>query len=198
MNFLAHAYLSFDEPEILVGNFIGDFVRGDLDQKFQKEIIHGVLLHRAIDQFTDTHPTVKKAQKLLKPRFGRYALVITDIYFDYFLSTQWNRFDHRSLMDFSQEVYAILEIHRNILPKKFLHIFEFMKKQNWLVCYGSLDGMKTAFSNMSKRASFESHMETAHLVLEEQEEVFRQYFEVFFPELISFSKNKLSELKSGI
>ena len=116
MNFLAHAYLSFDEPEILVGNFIGDFVRGDLDQKFQKEIIHGVLLHRAIDQFTDTHPTVKKAQKLLKPRFGRYALVITDIYFDYFLSTQWNRFDHRSLVDFSQEVYAILEINRNKFP----------------------------------------------------------------------------------
>ena len=198
MNFLAHAYLSFDDPKILVGNFIGDFVRGDIESRFEPEIVHGIYLHREIDDFTDFHPSVKAAQTLLKPQFGRYALVITDLYFDYFLSTQWSNYDHRSLMDFSLKVYDVLEEHRAVLPKKFLHIFEYMKKQNWLMCYATLDGMKTAFTNMSKRATFESHMELAHLVLEEKEETFREYFNEFFPDLVSFSKNRISELKSGI
>ena len=73
-----------------------------------------------------------------------------------------------------------------------------MKKQNWLICYATLDGMKTAFTNMSKRATFESRMELAHLVLEEKEETFRECFDEFFPDLVSFSKNRISELKSGI
>ncbi len=198
MNFLAHAYLSFDDPKILVGNFIGDFVRGDIESRFEPAIVDGIYLHRAIDDFTDSHPSVKAAQKLLKPQFGRYALVITDLYFDYFLSTEWDNYDRRSLIDFSLKVYGVLEEHRGILPAKFLHIFEYMKKQNWLICYTTLDGMKTAFTNMSKRATFESHMELAHVVLEEKEEEFREYFNIFFPELVSFSKNKIRELKSGL
>lgn len=198
MNFLAHAYLSFDDPKILVGNFIGDFVRGDIASRFEPEIVQGIYLHREIDDFTDSHPSVKAAQELLKPQFGRYALVITDLYFDYYLSTQWNRYDHRSLMEFSLGVYDILEMHQAVLPKKFLRVFDYMKKQNWLICYATLDGMKTAFTNISRRATFESRMELAHLVLEEKEEVFKEYFNVFFPELISFSKNRISELKAGI
>src|SRR5690606_836100 len=171
---------------------------GDIASRFKPVLVNVIYLHRSIDDFTDSHASVKEAQNLLKPQFGRYALVITDLYFYYVLSTQWSTFDHRSLMEFSLKVYDVLEEHRAVLPKKFLHIFEYMKKQNWLICYATLDGMKTAFTNMSKRATFESHMELAHLVLEEKEEAFRMYFNEFFPELVNFSKNKMSELKSGI
>jgi acyl carrier protein phosphodiesterase len=198
VNFLAHAYLSFDEPKILVGNFIGDFVRGNIEKRFEKDIVHGIKLHRGIDVFTDTHPAVKKVQKLLKAHFGRYSMVITDMYFDYFLSKYWCHYDDRSLEEFSQFVYGILETQREILPKKFLHVFKFMKEQNWLVCYGTIDGMKSALTSISKRATFNSKMEFAHLVLEDKQEAFRSCFEEFFPELIAFSRMKLMELKSEI
>src|SRR5690606_39969566 len=66
----------FRSPKILVGNFIGDFVRGDIASRFEPEIVQGIYLHREIDDFTDSHPSVKAAQELLKPQFGRYALVI--------------------------------------------------------------------------------------------------------------------------
>ncbi|MEX2591477.1 MAG: ACP phosphodiesterase [Anditalea sp.] len=198
MNFLAHAYLSFDEPKVMVGNFIGDFVRGDIEKRFEKEIAYGIILHREIDEFTDSHHAVKKAQKILKSHFGRYALVITDMYSDYFLSKYWNQYDDRSLVEFSHYVYDVLEAHRGILPNKFLHIFNYMKEQNWLACYGTIDGMKTAFTSISRRATFNSKMEFAHIILEERHEIFKSCFEEFFPDLVTFSRKRLTELKSGI
>lgn len=198
MNFLAHAYLSFNDPKVLVGNFIGDFVRGDLEKKFERGIVKGVFLHREIDNFTDSHPAVKEAQKILKPHFGLYSLVITDMYFDYFLSKFWSQYDHRSLFEFSQYVYEVLDAHKKMLPKNFLPSFNAMKRQNWLVCYGSIDGMRSALTEISKRASFNSKMETAHLVLEEKQDTFRICFDEFFPDLVVFSRRRLQELKSGI
>jgi acyl carrier protein phosphodiesterase len=42
MNFLAHAYLSFGLEEILVGNFIADFVRGKELEKYPKKVQLGI------------------------------------------------------------------------------------------------------------------------------------------------------------
>lgn len=198
MNFLAHAYLSFNEPKVLVGNFIGDFVRGKIEERFEKEVVHGILLHREIDQFTDTHREVKRAQQILKPQFGRYALVITDLYFDHFLCRYWNQYDKRPVEVFSQQVYAIMEKKRNILPEKFLHMFTYMREQDWLTSYGTLEGIGTSFRNMAKRASFDSKMQFAHLALKENYDTFKQHFDRFFPELTDFSFQKLKELKSAV
>ena len=85
MNYLAHAFLSFGQDEILIGNFIGDFVKGKMIDTYPKGVRQGIRLHREIDKFTDTHPLVKASQSYLRPTFGHYSTVITDIFFDYFL-----------------------------------------------------------------------------------------------------------------
>jgi len=199
MNFLAHAYLSFDQPKILVGNFIGDFVRGNLDQQFEKEIVNGILLHRKIDAFTDRHPLVKEAQSLLKPVFKRYAMVITDMYFDYFLAKNWQEYDDRSLESFAQWVYGVVRSHNEILPEKFQYPFKYMQKENWLVAYGTMEGLQRSFTGLSYRTAFDSKMEKAPGFLRLHHEEFEQYFKPFFQELINFSKNKLNQisLKDG-
>ena len=53
MNYLAHAFLSFQQPDILVGNMISDFVKGKSKFTYTPGIQKGIMLHRAIDQFTD-------------------------------------------------------------------------------------------------------------------------------------------------
>ncbi|GAB3650995.1 ACP phosphodiesterase [Echinicola sediminis] len=194
MNFLAHAYLSFDHPKVLLGNFIGDFVRGNLEEQFEPGIVAGILLHREIDHFTDTHPVVKEAQKLLKPKYNKYAWVITDVYFDYFLSKHWQDYDHRSIQDFAKEVYHIIEENEQLLPQNFLYMFHYMKKENWLVAYGTIAGMKASLTGISKHTSFDSKMETAHLFLKEHEKELKVYFDQFFPELVKFAKQKRDEL----
>lgn len=194
MNFLAHAYLSFDKPKVLIGNFIGDFVRGNLEEQFEKEIIIGILLHREIDRFTDRHPLVKESQGILRPIFYRYSTVITDMFFDYFLSKNWKDYDHRPIDVFTGQVYEILDGHRHILPKKFLNPYKYMKKENWLASYGTMEGIQRAFTGISYRTTFDSKLEKAPAYLKIHHETFENYFREFFPELISFSKDRLNEL----
>ena len=62
MNYLAHAYLSFNEPEILVGNMISDFVKGKKKFDYSPGVQKGIALHRAIDNFTDYHTATKAAK----------------------------------------------------------------------------------------------------------------------------------------
>lgn len=194
MNFLAHAYLSFDQPKVLVGNFIGDFVRGNLDQQFEKEIVTGVMLHRQIDSFTDSHPLVKEAQALLKPVFKRYATVITDMYFDYFLAKNWHEYDERSIENFAQWVYGVISAHQKILPEKFQYPFKYMQKENWLVAYGTMEGLQRSFTGLSYRTAFDSKMEKAPEFLKLHQDKFENYFKPFFQELILFSKSRLDQI----
>ncbi len=195
MNFLAHAYLSFHQPKILVGNFIGDFVKGNLDIQFEREIIQGILLHREIDQFTDSHPVVKESQLLLKPVFLRYSSVITDMFYDYFLALNWPTYHVDSLEKFSQEVYEIMGDHLPLLPVKFKNTLKYMQRENWLVTYGTKAGIHRALTGISYRTTFKSNLEnaTSHLMLHHDK--FQMYFDDFFPELIVFSQEMLTKIQ---
>ncbi|MGY6559701.1 MAG: acyl carrier protein phosphodiesterase [Nitritalea sp.] len=196
MNYLAHAYLSFDEPKVLVGNFIGDFVRGKVEEMYEAEIAIGIRLHREIDAFTDAHAEVKAAQLLLRTRHGRYASVITDMFFDFFLGRNWPEYHVKPLEVFAQESYALLDSHQAILPEKFIPAFEMMKRYNWLYQYSTLEGIRKAMSGMAQRTRFESNMEYAHVSLQENFDAFEQHFKAFFPELVTFVTQKLAELKA--
>jgi acyl carrier protein phosphodiesterase len=196
VNYLAHAYLSFGNPKILIGNFIGDFVRGDIENSYEKDIVAGIKLHWEIDKYTDNHPVVKEAQSILRPEYGRYSTVITDMYFDYFLGRYWKNYSPIPIEEFAENVYANIEEHKEILPEKFLMTFGYMKYYNWLTGYGDLDGIRRALTGMSKRTKFDSKMETAHLFLDQHHEYLKVHFGDFFEDVVSFSKKTLAELKS--
>nr|WP_245189677.1 acyl carrier protein phosphodiesterase [Lunatimonas salinarum] len=188
--------MSFDQPKVLVGNFIGDFVKGDLTKQFDSEIIVGIQLHRAIDRYTDLHPVVKESQKLLKPVFARYSSVITDMFFDYFLARNWQSYHIKPLEEYVQSVYQLLQSHAAIHPPKFRETFKYMQKENWLVAYGTTSGIQRALTGISYRTTFKSHMEKAPQYLEKHHNEFERYFKAFFPELIRFSEQRLRELRS--
>lgn len=196
MNYLAHAYLSFGNPKVLIGNFIGDFVRGDLENSYEREIVNGIKLHWEIDKYTDNHPVVKEAQSILRPEYGRYSPVITDMYFDYFLGRYWKNYSPIPIEEFAENVYAVVEEHKEILPEKFLMTFGYMKYYNWLTGYGDLDGIRRALTGMSKRTKFDSKMETAHLFLDQHHEYLKVHFGDFFEDVVSFSKKTLADLRS--
>src|SRR5258708_857949 len=102
MNFLAHVYLSGDHSKVLVGNFIGDFVKGKyLRDRYEPEIAKGIELHRAIDYFTDLHPIVRQSKNRLRPKYNHYSGIIVDIFYDHFLAANWNQDSEVTLPEYA-------------------------------------------------------------------------------------------------
>lgn len=195
MNFLAHAYLSFGQEEILVGNLVADFIKGKELRQFSKEIQIGILLHREIDSFTDAHPLVKAGQSYLRPKFRHYSSVITDIFFDHFLAKHWEKYSRIPLDIFASETYDSLEKHLPELPEGFGEMFYWMKTQNWLLHYRELEGIQRTLNGMTRRAKFDSKMNESTLFLVEKEAEFEVIFFAFFKDLETFAKDKLSEIR---
>ena len=107
MNFLAHIYLSGNNEKLMVGNFIGDFVKGNQLDSFEKEIKQGVQLHRAIDQYTDSHIVVSQSKDKLREKYRHYSGVIVDVYYDHFLSKNWSHYHAQDLKGFTEEFYVV-------------------------------------------------------------------------------------------
>ncbi|MBN7812334.1 DUF479 domain-containing protein [Algoriphagus sp. H41] len=195
MNFLAHAYLSFGQEEILVGNFAADFIKGKELRRYHGELLTGIMLHREIDAFTDSHPLVKAGQSYLRPRFRHYSTVITDIFFDYFLGKHWDQFSSIPLETFVNQTYDIMDRHLPELPGSFGEMFYWMKKQNWLYHYREISGIQKTLSGLSKRTVFDSKMDEAPELLLEKEGEFETIFFAFFRELETFAREKLTQLR---
>jgi acyl carrier protein phosphodiesterase len=71
-----------------------------------------------------------------------------------------------------------------------------MSKENWLLLYGSFDGLQRAFNGMASRTNFVSNMETAAETLRIKHQIFRQDFFDFFPELQAFAAREFPEAYS--
>ena len=194
MNFLAHAYLSFGQEEILVGNFIADFVRGKELENYPKKVQLGIQLHRAIDTYTDSHPLVKQVQSLLIPRFGHYSRVISDVFFDYFLAKNWKNYSDTPLEKFSLDSYRTLSSFPYELPESFRRMFHWMQLQNWLYSYREPAGIQAALDGLSRRARFDSKMNESTQVLWEKEEEIEAIFFAFFEDLETFASTTLTAL----
>jgi acyl carrier protein phosphodiesterase len=196
MNYLAHAYLSFRQEHILVGNFIADFVKGKMLLNYPPSISDGIFLHREIDRYTDSYPLVRAGQSYLRPMFGHYSTVITDIFFDYFLGKHWDKFSDQSLEDFIEQTFQTLERNSEMFPERFTKMFYWMRKDNWLLQYGTLEGIQKSLTGLSKRTRFDSKMEVAHLALIEREAEFELIFFAFFKDLETFALARLTEIQA--
>lgn len=186
MNFLAHLYLSQSPPELMVGNFIGDFVKGKAFENFPDVIRKGIILHREIDAFTDDHVWVKKSKKRLVPKYRHYAAVIVDIFYDHFLASQWHSYHHQPLEIFTSGAYHTIQDHWHLLPEKAKYMLPFMVEQNWLLNYSSISGIKRSLTGLSRRSKFTSHMEEATEDLEKYYDIYKEEFTAFFPVIIEY------------
>jgi len=197
MNFLAHISLSGDNPKIMVGNFIGDFVKGrNLLEQFEPEIAQGITLHRAIDEFTDSHPIVVQSKKRLQPTYRHYAPVIVDMFYDHILAKNWNRYHPEPLASFADKTYNTILAHDAILPEQVKYMMTYMTKGNWLLQYAQLEGIERALTGMARRSKYDSKMELAVNDLRNYFELFEDEFTRFFPELQFHSETVLQALTS--
>ncbi len=185
MNFLAHLYLSGPPGEVMTGNFMADSIRSSQLRLFTPGIQQGIRLHQAIDTFTDSHPLVEQSKARLRSRYHKYAGVITDVFYDHFLALNWAAYSETALDVYAQNTYAWLETQLQIMPPRASMFYAYMVRENALLLYRDVEGIKQVMKGMARRARFNSGMKTCTEELVEYYGVFSEEFKAFFPELIN-------------
>lgn len=183
MNYLAHLHLSGADEGLIVGNFIGDAIKGNDYEDFPEPIRRGILLHRFIDDFTDRHPIVEESKVLLRPMLRKYAGVASDMFYDHFLASNWSAFSNEPLEDYTNRMYSLLQSNPEHIPPRTAHMLHYMSRDNWLLSYVSLEHLQSALTGISRRTRFESGLQHAVKVLTQEYEDFEDHFHAFYPDL---------------
>jgi len=194
MNYLAHAYLSFNRPGILVGNMISDFVKGKKKYEYPEEIQQGIALHREIDRFTDTHFATKEAKEIFRPLYRLYAGALMDVVYDHFLALDENEFTDESLKAFTLNTYALLDQYTVHFPEKFNMLYPYMKSHNWLYNYRYRQGIEKSLGGVVRRAKYLEESDSAYFLFNEHYNKLKYLYQLFFPELKSMTLNFLTQL----
>jgi acyl carrier protein phosphodiesterase len=189
MNILAHFYLSGENEELMIGNFIADHVKGKQFLTYPKAIQQGILLHRQIDSYTDTHELVAQSKVRLREKYRHYAGVIVDIFYDHFLAVNWKEYSNTSLSDFTKKIDVVILKNHDLLPEKSALFFQYMQKYNAIDAYTRIEGIRRVLTGMSKRTPYPSGMEYAADDLQAHYTLFQDEFKAFFPQLAQFSKD---------
>lgn len=183
MNHLAHLYLSGPSEKIMVGNFIADGVKGKKYSDYESEISKGILIHRAIDTFTDSHEIVKHSKGFFREKYGLYAGVLIDLFYDHYLARNWTSYSRIPLSDFASNAYRIFSEYLPIMPVEYQHMFPYMQQENWLLNYANIEGIRRSLNGMSRRIMNNPGIEYSYRELEENDEAIESDFRQFFPAL---------------
>ncbi len=194
MNYLAHLYLAEDSPHAVIGNLLGDFVKGSIGDAYPREIRKGIELHRKVDRFTDSHAVVRASLKLISPQRRRFAGVIVDMFYDHLLAKNWERYSTTPLRVFSQKVYGVLTDNHNLLPERLQHMLPYIIKEDWLTSYREIGAIDRALNRLSNRILKRLGRENSLLnAVEEFDANYQQLesdFHSFFPDLIDYVKKQ--------
>lgn len=191
MNFLAHIYLSEGNEAIAIGNFIADSVKGKAYTKYSEDIQKGIVIHRAIDFFMDTHPLVKQGANRLFPIFRHYHLVLMDMFYDHLLAKNWQLYSEIPLEVYAENFYQILEKNIAILPDNTLRMLPHLRRENWLVQYATLEGLAFILFQMNYRIRHKVDLVSGIEIFRQYETEYKNEFEAFFEEVQAFVHKKI-------
>ncbi len=195
MNFLGHAFLSSEDPEILTGNMIGDFVKGKVAlEQYPEKIKKGILLHRKIDAFADEHPASQRAKVWFRSTYRLYSGAIIDILYDHFLANDPAYFvSEEDLLAFTQRTYHSLEEHQQYFPETFAGFFPHMKENNWLLNYRNIKGMTKSLAGLHRRAKYMPPQEEAYKTFIAHYHQIAQCYYEFIGDVVKFVKVELKQ-----
>ena len=196
MNFISHLFLSGNDQGLIVGNFIADSVKGKRYIDYNPEVQVGILLHRRIDTFTDTHEIVKKSKRIFQPNFNHFSGIIVDIIYDHFLVSQWQKFSSEELITFSERVINILESNKSTFPLHPLQFLTYIKRYNRIEGYGRIETLKSVLNGMARRSSYKIRLEEAVTELKDHYDELKTDFNNFFPLLHQYSQEETQNLNT--
>ena len=196
MNYLAHAYFSFNNPPILLGNMISDYVKGKKQYEYPIEIQKGIRLHRLIDTYTDEHQITKEIKKIFTPSVRLYSGAFVDVVYDHFLATNKTMLNEEEWLAFAKISYDLLDDQSIHFPEKFARMFPYMQSQNWLFNYRYIWGIENSFGGLVRRAKYLDSSEDAFEALNNNYAEIEVLSAIFLADVQVFASNQFQRLIS--
>jgi len=167
-------------------------VRGtpeSLHGKFPDDVIEGIMLHRAVDAFTDSHSIFLEAKHWLQPERKKLAGIVIDVFFDHFLACHWKKYSRQKLERFISEIHLLLERRADWLPPELQALVPRMEAENWLGNYQDLDDLAVTFQRISKRRKFLTPLVGAEQDLKLYYNRFEKAFSEYYPQVLKYAEN---------
>ena len=187
MNYLAHARLAGDEPQSVIGNFIGDMVKGRVGDEYPPGVRRGIMMHRRIDAWTDSHERTRECARLVSPPRRRWSRVMIDIFYDHLLAKNWDGYSDESLGDFLDRVYCVILGAKDVLPQPVFDAASAMVSSGWIERYATPEGLAAVFVGVSKRIGRENPLAGAEEELFGNYDEMNRHFGAFFPEVLEYA-----------
>ena len=185
MNYLAHVYLSRENIDLAIGNFIADNIKGNNYKKFNINWQKGILLHRFIDSYTDSHYIFREHSKIFFNSHRHYSRVLIDIFYDHFLAENWKKYSQISLVNFEYDFCKSLTKNLNKFPNEISNKIRFFINQNWFTKYSSIKGLIYILKKMDNKTQFDSNLVTSiEKFISFAPEMETQFF-IFFEDMIN-------------
>ena len=190
MNYLAHSYLSYQQPDLIIGNFIADSIRGNHFEGLTDGVIEGIRLHRKIDTFTDSHPIYLTSKHRFSKDFDKYSGVLMDIIYDHYLAKNFEQYSTLPLQTHADSIYDILKNNHHFLPENAKRFYGYMTERNILFHYSTLKGIETVLTHLSGRIRNRFELQLAIPILEANYQEIEEEFAIFFDDLQAFCKEQ--------
>ena len=197
MNFLFHLHLSGDDPDILTGNLMGDFVKGVISDELPPALRTGLRLHRRIDSFAQTQPLFRRSKDRIDPSYGLWRGVLVDLFYDHFLAAEWRQWSQVSFDDYLRRARSMVEGNRSYLPERLQGILGVIFDE-LLPSYRKVEGIGGALERMARRVRRSNPLPGA------ENELLRNYaglaedFRAFLPIVQAFSEEFLNNHLKGV
>ncbi|WP_456095401.1 acyl carrier protein phosphodiesterase [Psychroflexus curvus] len=198
MNYLAHIFLSGNDDFLKLGNFMADEIKGKSYKTYPREIQKGILLHRAIDDFTDHHPLVSKGAHRFFEELRHYNSVVIDMIYDHILAKRWNEYSDVELTVFAEEFYLLLENNQHLLPQKISKVVPYMIEHNWLLSYSKLEDLKSILKQMNHKTKHETQLHKGVDIYLAHQADFDLEFTGFFEDIRKFCTSKIKQLNQDL
>ncbi|QTV04601.1 acyl carrier protein phosphodiesterase [Faecalibacter bovis] len=189
MNLVAHQYLSFNNPSLQLGNFLGEVVKGNKYNDYPDDIKLGILLHREIDSFTDSHDVVKRSSTYFHSTQHKYSPIVVDLVYDYFLIKHWRKYHPTSFQLFKENCYELFSYNTENFPTNLQEMLNHLLKNDWFENYSTIEGIQKTLTGISKRVNFDNNLTNTASTIYQYETELEKDFLQFFPELVQFSKD---------
>lgn len=189
VNLLAHAFLANGDPNRIVGQLCGDFVRGSDLSAFAPEIQIGIRCHRVVDSFTDKHTDTIAARNLFESPHRRFAGIAVDVVYDHFLACDWDQYCDLPLLEYAALVMQSLEGNYSVLPAALQRFTGLLQAENTLYLNLQRDHIETTLERIAGRRGSMAPLASIAPLVWERESALKRSFDSFFPQLMSYTQS---------